>query len=873
MKSIITNYGKSLAIETFQNIITKYALIGTTTKDDQTLIDILNKDSTILENLNIINKNPANILTKYIISDAGIIDSKMIDNKLRLLFQINLDETKMPLKKFVYAIALANENGEVYSVSSFAESFNSLKDATETVKIIHNIVNPENMEENLTYVKDGDFFVTRDEMSSFINNHTHKELINRIELDDAVTNLDNKKADKITIGDLNSVNSSDKTTVVAIFNEIIRNIGDLNQLSTTEKTSLVSSINELKTKIGDVPNSSHNTGADQFVYTDIKDGLDKLFQKIKDIPEPHFKDGFNTKDVNWNDKADVRLIGDLDSFHGTARENIMAMMNEIFDVVGSSGKFIEYPTNTFTTRGTNPYPGIQLYDGTRNYKGDLKIVALKNDVPMMSFNVEIDSSKSIYLIKDTFYHNNLLDIQDIFLGPKINNDRYSVLQKISTFGLALGVTNNSLILLVDFMSLSYSSNNILNGQFLYDKIKVYYGKMDLEISQSVTDGKYELYDPIDILEGYGIYNRHIAKRVKLTNIPNKAKVSFLNNSINKANVIIYKSGHSSSTGDGFLVSFDVRHQHDLIGLESLDPQPPLPPGEHLGYFRERYYYDKNVKIFNTHYLLNFAGYYNINFANIKEYNLLLDIRDLYYYTPGYIISDNGPLIPGNFFHFNNVSFTDNIDIDIIYDLSYNVNKIEPFPIIIADSIHKMNTYPVLEQDIINNIINNAYVYNTILDVTFPVGHIIPIYNDQARLEMRIKKYLLMDGSEITEQEYPELFAILPNNVDGRKYLPNMLEDGVFLSGGSHMIPFAENASIPNIKGSINNISETYAGYGGASGAFKKIGGGGDGTPAHTDWSAAGGVEFDASTFNPIYQDNAILAPKRYACRWYIKYKR
>lgn len=526
MKSIITNYGKSLAIESFQNIITKYALIGTTTKDDQTLVDILNKDSTILENLNIINRNPTNILTKYIISDAGIIDSKMIDNKLRLLFQINLDESKMPIKKFVYAIALADDSGEVYSVSSFAESFNALKDATETIKIIHNIINPENMEENLTYVKDGDFFITRDEMSSFINNHTHKELVNKIELNNSINALDDKKVDKVILGDLNDVNSINKTSVVSIFNEIINKIGNLDQLTTTEKTSIVSSINELKSKIGDIPNSIHNSGPDQFIYTDVKDGLDKLFQKIKDIPEPHFKDGFNTKDVNWNDKADVRFIGDLDSFHGNTRESIMAAINEIFDLVG-----VRYLFHTLTNLEIVKGNWL-LYDGSTDYKGSIYIKAYRSGKEVIKATLDIDTYKSYYLkIKDVLFSDDIKNMQ-LMVNSDISglNSNY-----VFGFSICYDETNKKLYL-------SILTNKNSQNEIIYDKLELNYGPMDsksLFIKEAFNNA-----NSVPLIENAGHYFNISSNEIELSffsTIKNTYYRIFKHNSPFKGMLKFYKN--------------------------------------------------------------------------------------------------------------------------------------------------------------------------------------------------------------------------------------------------------------------------------------------------------------------------------------------
>lgn len=56
------------------------------------------------------------------------------------------------------------------------------------------------------------------------------------------------------IGDLNDLNTSDKTSVVNALNEIVAIIGDIGNLTTTDTSSIVNAINSLVTEIGTLSN-------------------------------------------------------------------------------------------------------------------------------------------------------------------------------------------------------------------------------------------------------------------------------------------------------------------------------------------------------------------------------------------------------------------------------------------------------------------------------------------------------------------------------------------------------------------------------------------------------------------------------------------
>lgn len=75
-----------------------------------------------------------------------------------------------------------------------------------------------------------------------------KSLINQIN-----TNRTAIAANTASIGDLDNLNTTDKTSLVNAINEIADEVGDLDDLNTTDKSSIVNAINEALTIVGNAP--------------------------------------------------------------------------------------------------------------------------------------------------------------------------------------------------------------------------------------------------------------------------------------------------------------------------------------------------------------------------------------------------------------------------------------------------------------------------------------------------------------------------------------------------------------------------------------------------------------------------------------------
>lgn len=104
---------------------------------------------------------------------------------------------------------------------------------------------------------------------------------------------------------------------------------------------------------------------------------------------------------------------------------------------------------------------------------------------------------------------------------------------------------------------------------------------------------------------------------------------------------------------------------------------------------------------------------------------------------------------------------------------------------------------------------------------------------------------------------------------GKATLPDLKER--FLEGASGAVGQEKEAGLPNIKGSMTYIAESWANYGVATGAFiKNKAFSCMDTPQYTDTSRTGKVIFDASESNAIYGNSETVQPASYTVNYLIK---
>ena len=425
MRNIITNFGKSLAVEKFKESITKYVLIGSSTKDNDHLKELLISDTSIIKYDNISdNKSDIN---RYIVTEPKDISDSMIDIEKRLVFTIGLKPNILPERVYIYGIMLLDENGNIYSVNSFTEPFNRVKDVGEIITIRHAIISNEQYPESIKLVSDAEAYITRQEFLNYANNHTHfDENVSLKQFNSAIQKLTASKVDKEIFGKLEDVNSLDNINLVNILNEIIGNIGIISHLETTTKANIVSAINELKKIFGNINDlgiSSNN----------IVEALNKLIEKVDNIPEPEFKDNILVKNVNWSDKTSIEYVGNIDNFRGTNRDNIVECINETYDiatnksglkqfVVQSTGRYRFYSTNINNFRSDEYHLKFQP-ENTNNF---VYIVMEVNNSPLLTMANTNAPVVNLKIVQSNYgdYSNANLDPYGIQVkAGTIGNDR------------------------------------------------------------------------------------------------------------------------------------------------------------------------------------------------------------------------------------------------------------------------------------------------------------------------------------------------------------------------------------------------------------------------------------------------------------------
>ncbi len=121
--------------------------------------------------------------------------------------------------------------------------------------------------------------------------------------------------------------------------------------------------------------------------------------------------------------------------------------------------------------------------------------------------------------------------------------------------------------------------------------------------------------------------------------------------------------------------------------------------------------------------------------------------------------------------------------------------------------------------------------------------------------------LLCDGSTISEENYPELVAVL-----GGTQLPNLIDR--FLQGSATAGTY-KAAGLPNITGQFYHDGfavSTYPPSGAYSAEVKNFQ-----DLASTSSYASGYIKFDASMSNNIYGNSTTVQPPAYTAKIYICY--
>ena len=139
------------------------------------------------------------------------------------------------------------------------------------------------------------------------------------------------------------------------------------------------------------------------------------------------------------------------------------------------------------------------------------------------------------------------------------------------------------------------------------------------------------------------------------------------------------------------------------------------------------------------------------------------------------------------------------------------------------------------------------------------------------------KYLLCNGQEIAQADYPELYAVIgsleccQSENEGMFKVPDLTDR--FLQGSNENLGTVKEAGLPNITGSFNSAINNYrVGNISAEGAFTGSTGSVDGSATGSDCVKATVISFNASRSNSIYGKSDTVQPPTISVNYIIRAK-
>lgn len=470
MKSIITNLGSSVTADVFRSKMKKFVLIGSRSDNDTTLTNILENNTITDTNIN----NQSNI-TNYIITKPEDIDNSMITSEKTLVITLNLQPGSIDPTYYVYAVALVDETGDIYAISTFSENFNSISEAGEIITIRFKLTGTDIIGNEFILVSD-ESYITRREFIEWANNHNHDKQYATIRyLNSIIDEMNQIKENKGTIGRLEDIKSLNNNNIVNVLNEIIENLGDINSLDVTTRDSIVSAINKVYSIIGDPKKLTK--------YDNIIESLEEVRNLAENSKGGVFADGVIVQDVEWADKADFTYVGDINSYHGAEKSSIIDSLNEIYDeAIGNRAKVHNIPkikTNT----------NYKIFEKTQDYKGTMTVSIYNKSILKCIFDVELNLIPNSIKIKNVKISD---DLKNLNLSSQ--NDWTKLADY--DFGLAFIFKDRDLYL-------SVKTDEDLAGNKIFDKIVINY--MKVNTTSNLVEENFDPTFSIPIRENSGVY--------------------------------------------------------------------------------------------------------------------------------------------------------------------------------------------------------------------------------------------------------------------------------------------------------------------------------------------------------------------------------
>lgn len=169
-----------------------------------------------------------------------------------------------------------------------------------------------------------------------------------------------------------------------------------------------------------------------------------------------------------------------------------------------------------------------------------------------------------------------------------------------------------------------------------------------------------------------------------------------------------------------------------------------------------------------------------------------------------------------------------------------------------------------------NVMSAVNQVQSKIEIILPVGSVIASATNATPVG-----YLICNGAAISRTTYAALFAAIGTiygTGDGSTTfnLPNLVDRFI---QGSRTSGTVIDAGLPNIKGSVNNVLQTFGWDSSAAAGSGAIVITGLTEMAGTHGTGYGGVgiEFDASKSNSIYGNSTTVQPPALTMRYYIKY--
>jgi len=256
---------------------------------------------------------------------------------------------------------------------------------------------------------------------------------NKTSLINAINELDSDIGDLSTldsnIGNLANLNTTDKTSLVNAINELVNSIngldseiGDLLTLTTTLKTSLIDAINELDSDIGDLSNLSTTE------KTSLVNSVNELDSDISDLSTLTTTEKTSLVDsINELDSD----IGDLSNLSTTNKTSLINSINELDSDIGNLAN-LSTTEKTSLIGAINEILNLQLINTC-----EFTIGTETTDVINISIQLKDYQNNNINFIANIFGY-----LSDDINGISLLSTEHSGGWAIGTSGLLLPIIAN-----------------------------------------------------------------------------------------------------------------------------------------------------------------------------------------------------------------------------------------------------------------------------------------------------------------------------------------------------------------------------------------------------------------------------------------------